>query len=371
MKFSILKRNIEDTVDFLSNYIDNTDSFIPFRCINFELNTSYLTLTSATSTMEAKKVIQVDEDVIQLERTGRMIINANILKNIIKKFDKRITFDFNDGVVDIYEGTTRFELTTIENEKFPIIDFSDSENKFEISSRKFEKVVSDVSVSTSSLTERLNVVLYKCINLRCNNDSKIRFSATDSYRLSTETLSIPKNININATIDAKNLKKIITKDAPNKVSIFFNNSKFGVSYENTVIQTSLLNLNYLDIQPILQTEYNKCITIEKDELSKLINKAIFINSDKARRLQFSFKKEGIKVVYEVPEIGTGEAFTKNYELDGNEFDIDIDYQYIKDAVNVLENGTIKIKVSPREDKLLFTSNANPENIQLITPLRRY
>ncbi|VEU74710.1 DNA polymerase III, beta subunit [Mycoplasmopsis citelli] len=370
MKFTIQKNKIESIVEFLSLYIDSTDSFMPFRCLYFKINSDYLTITAQSSTISARKKIKIDENIIKLEEVGKTLINASILKNIIKKFNKYVTFKSNENTIDIYEGTTKFTLTKIDSNQYPQIDFNDQDNRTEVNSQQLEKTINNASIAASMSNDKLNALVYKCINVSSDGENNIRFVSTDSYRLSTESIKVSKPVELNLTIDAKNLKKIVTKDADKNIFMFFNSSKFGISYTDTVVQTLTTNLNYMDIWNLFNFDVSRTIKIDKQEFLRLINKALFYSSEKSRRLQFSFTQKEVKVVYEVPEIGIGEAQTNNYKLEGPNLDIDLDFQYIKDAISVLENGIINIFISSREDRLLIVSENSAYNKQLVTPLRR-
>ncbi|QNM93651.1 DNA polymerase III subunit beta [Mycoplasma sp. Pen4] len=372
MKFTISKNLIEQNVEFLSNYIDSNDAFIPFRGIHFKIDSEQLVLTGASSTMGARKTIKVDEKNIKLEKSGNIYIQASMLRTIIKKFDKNITFSLNGNLIHIYEGSTKFTLTKSESGIYPNISFDDNENRFEIDSTKFDKIVSDVSISTSTSNDRLNSLIYKCINLKSDNDNKIVFIATDTYRLSTEILPINRELEMNLVVDAKNLRKLITKDAPKKVFMYFNDNKIGISYENTNVWTTVNKMQFMDVSQLFQVKFSRTFAIEREELIKTINKALFYTSEKDKKMEFTFEQNSLKISFEVPEIGIGVAETQKFEiLEGDKIELDFNYNYVKEAAQVLDPGMLNIFVSNTEDKVLIMNKNNPDNIQLITPIRKY
>ncbi|MFV8401365.1 DNA polymerase III subunit beta [Mycoplasma sp. 2634B] len=371
MKFTISKPKIDRLVEFLSTYIDSNDTFIPFRCVYMSIDSENLTLIGASPTLAARKIVPIDNKEITVERSGNFYLSANLLRNIIKKFDKEITFEERAGVVDIYEGTTLFTLTKLNAGVYPKLDFEDTENKVSVKSHIFEKVISDVSTSTSSSNDRLNSLIYKCINISAKNSAQLRFLATDSYRLSTEVIQIDKPVTVDLTIDARNLKKLITKDAPENVELFFDSNKIGISYENTVIWTSLYKSNYIDVSSLFQVKYTRNFKIEREELLKTLNKALFYQTEKDKKMEFHFDYNSLKVVYEVPEIGTANAVSDALQIvEGKDIDIDFNYTYVKDAVSALDSGMLNIFISQNEDKILFISENDPNHIQLITPMRK-
>ncbi|VEU58696.1 DNA polymerase III subunit beta [Mycoplasmopsis gallinacea] len=372
MKFTIKKNIIENTVDFLNNYVDSNDASVLNRCLFFEINSEALNISSNNPAVSAKKTIFVDESNLKLDSSGKVFINANIFRNIIKKFENEVTINVNNNIIDIYEGKTKFTIAKLDNEnQMQLVDFNEPSNKIEISSKKLENVINEALVSTNSSVDKINNLIYKVINIKSNNDKLLTMVSTDGFRLSKAEIEIDSQVEIDINVDSKILKKLVTKDAPKKVNLFFKDYKLGISYENTIIQANLVDLKYLDISNVFERNYSKEIIIDKQELLNLINKTIFYVSDKIKRLSFNISKEKIKTSYEVPEIGYADAETTNFEYKGEEFDIDVNYNFIEDAVSILDNGKIKIQISDKEDQLLFTSLENDKNKQLITPMRRY
>ncbi|QDF65161.1 DNA polymerase III subunit beta [Mycoplasma nasistruthionis] len=376
MKFQISKNKIEHLVEFISNYIDSSDTYPTFRCINFSIDNEYLTLVGASSIMGAKKRVKVDETSVKVTREGSVLINANILKNIIKKFDKFVTFETKGNLIDIYEGTTKFTLTKIDASEYPQISFDEPENPLQINSKEFEKIVSDVSISTTQTSDKLISVIYKCINLHYlhteDNRHAIRFVATDSYRLSTQLLFIDQPIDLNIVIDAKNLKKIITKDAPENVGIYFTKSRIGIIYEDTTVWVVLNKAEPIQIQGLLQTKFSRHYQIDRDELIRTINKALFYTNEKDKKMAFNFSENELNLNYEIPELGTGTSNTSGLKIvKGYGLEIDFNYNYVKEAAGVLNPGLINIFISENADKVLISSESDKNHIQFITPLRRY
>ncbi|TDV24396.1 DNA polymerase-3 subunit beta [Mycoplasmopsis mustelae] len=371
MKFIISKKIIDQSIDFLSLFNDSNDVYVPFRGILFKINSENLTLISAKNNLAARKIIRIDEKNLTVEEPGIFLLNSSLLKNIIKKFDDKITFQSIGQNIKIFDKNTKYTLTTLDADRYPFINFDLQKNKFTVNSRKFENTINNVFISTNQNTERNNGLLYKCINIKSNKNKEIRMTATDSFRLSSEVFKINEEINLDVSVEAKNLKKLFMKDMPEEVTFFYDEEKIGVLYKDIVIHSNLSKLTYLNIDNFIKPIYSKSLVINRDEFLKLINKVVFYNSDKIRRLQFNISKEELKLSFEVPEIGISNASTSNIMYNGEILDIDLDFQFIKDAVSVFPNGNIHLNISESNDRIYVLANNNESHIQLITPIRRY
>lgn len=364
MKFTIKKTLLDNIVEFLSKYSNPIDTFVTFRYILIDVEEEKITFTASNSTMSARKVVPVDEIDIKVEDIGSSLINCSYFKNIIKKLNKTIEISTQNDLINIVEGNTIYKLNTISN-NFPKIDFSDTSNKFELNKSDFEKAVKNVIFAVG---DNLNSIILKCVNIICDG-TNLRFTATDTARLSTEIIKINKNIKINVSIDSKNIRNMIIKDSPKKIFMFFDNTKLGISYENTIIQTSIVDIPYHDISKVFPKDYTRKIIIEKDELMNIINKVVFINQEKGSRLELKINEKELKITTNISEIGTSFASTKNFTLEGEPIEIDFNHIFLKEAINIIE-GEINIFINENGNVALIVSKTNPNNKQLLSSLRR-
>ncbi|VEU64351.1 DNA polymerase III subunit beta [Mycoplasmopsis cynos] len=377
MKFTISKNIIENTIEFLSTFVDNIDTFTPFRGIYIKINNSEITFIGGNSNIAAKKTLQIDEKNIKLEIPGKMLINTLLLKNLIKKFDKEITFIKNENSLEIYEKNTRYTLTLLDESKYPDLNFNLPSNNTTINSKEFSEAINNVYISTNLSNDKTHGItsnpVTKTINLKSINN-KIRLTATDSYRLSSCTFKTDQNMDIDINIDNRNFKKLYSKEMPSEVNLFFENNRLGIFYKNTIIYTHTTPIKYIDVDNILKIdEKNKKIKIKikKEELSKVINKTVFYSPEKIRRLQFFITENEIKTTFEIPEIGISEYITTEFSYKGKNLEIDIDWQYIKESISAFDSENIIIYISSNEDRVYLLDGENEDNIQILTPIRRY
>lgn len=374
MKFTISKKIIEDTIDFLAIYVDNLDSFIPFRGVLIELNYDKLIFTAGNTNIAAQKILLVDEKNIKIEKTGKLLVNILILKNLIKKFEKNITFIKTNNNLEVFENKTFYTLAILEDGRYSDFDFSLTENKYQIESRELSTAINNVYISSNINQERVSTItsnpITKVINIQSENKN-LRLTASDSFRLSTHLLKLGKTTSFNLNVDSKNFKKLYHKEMPTNITLFISDKKIGINYNNTTIFTHLVNLKYHNIQNLISFSNTKNIKIKKEEILKLINKTVFYNAEKIKRLEFSISKEEIKASFEVPEVGISQYITTNFEYKGKPFDIDIDWHYIKDALNAFDDEFINLCITNDEKRVYIFGGNTTDNIQLITPIRRY
>lgn len=368
MKFTIKKNILDQTIEFISKYVDSINVFMPFRCVKIDVSFDKITFIASNGLMSTKKILKVDEINIKVEIPGIVLINNQYFKNIIKKLNNEISVESNGKIIKIWENEISYTLNCVDVE-FPNIDFKKPENSFEINTNKLEKAIRNVSFSASSETSGKSLIL-KCINFSSKNDI-LRLVATDTFRLSTETIKINKPINVNFSIESKNIKNMITKEAPKNVIMFIDESKVGIVYENTIIQSSIVDVPFVSFEGIIPTEFSRKISIKKSELLDLLNKVVFIQQEKYNRVEFKINKDLLTLSTNLSDIGQSTGSTTEFELIGDPIDIDFNYVFIKDALTAFENDEINLCINKNGNIMLIVSKSNENNKQVITPLRRY
>ncbi|EFF41183.1 DNA polymerase III subunit beta [Mycoplasmopsis alligatoris] len=366
MKITIKKEILENVVDFLGTYINSTDTFLAFRYIHLEVTHEKLVFTVSSSTMSARKTINVDEVNVRVEEEGKVLLNNKVLKNIIRNLSDDITLAKKSNIINITEGKTKYNLNTI-SDNFPIIDFNESENRFQMKKNDFDEAIKNVGFAVAD--SKSNSSILKAINMFANSN-EIRFCGTDSFRLSTFTVKISKEMNFDISVDARNLKSMMIKDNTIKnIYIFFNMNKFGVATEDTIIQSSLVDIPYHDIKRIFPTEITRNIVIQKSVLLDLINKTIFDFDKDGSKIELKFTKKLLTASYEETEVGHSQASTEDFTLNGNPIELTFNSRFLKEAISVLDDE-LNIGVNLMENIVLLLSKKNPNNKQLITTIRR-
>ncbi|MEE3928265.1 DNA polymerase III subunit beta [Mycoplasmopsis ciconiae] len=367
MVLQIEKSILDKSIEFMSKYVDSINAFIPFRCLKFDVTYQSITITASNGIISAKKTILVNDLNTKIEKEGEFLINCAYFKNIIKKLDKTINIIVDENKILIKDSSSEYKLNKI-NHVYPLINFNISENNFKVNFDKLDSAIKDVCVAAGDDNSGL---MLRCINLSCK-DNKIILVASDGYRLSTEFIEIEKNLKFNFSINNRNLKSMIQKTNEEEVELFYDDNKLGVIYKDTIIQSLLVDIPYTDVSGLFPKEFSRKIVINKNVLLNLINKVVFVNQEKANnRLQFKINKNELKLIYEVSEVGISQASTSDFHLEGDSIEIDFNYNFVKDAINIYGDDDINLLINNEGVIMLIVSENNKNNKQLITALRRY
>ncbi|WP_029512767.1 DNA polymerase III subunit beta [Mycoplasmopsis iners] len=366
MKFIIKKRIFDEAVELVSRYTDLINVSYGLRCILFEVTEEKITMKASDGFVNIIKSLDVNEEQINVVEEGSFLINASLFKNSVKKMSGDITITDETGQIQISCSELKYNLAPSPINIFQGFEEIYGEKKIEISTSIFKDAVKSVGFAVSNEDYTL-----KCINFNFH-DSTIDVTATDRYRLAR--YSIKTNTLFDKQFDisvlASSVKELIPAGCPEKAILFFNNTKFGIEYKNTKITARITDVTYPKIDHLFDTtEIKHVVKIKKETLVDLLNKAFVITIPGYKKVNLHFNKSELKVSTIIPEIGQSLAISHEIEYEGQKnLSLDVDYNYIKDALNVYSDEVVLL-MDEKPSKILIFSKSKENAKQILSPTR--
>ncbi|QJB70917.1 DNA polymerase III subunit beta [Mycoplasma sp. 1654_15] len=369
MKFIIEKNKIEKFVDRNLMAVSNSSGYSALGGLLFELNREGLLIISTDQELSIKSFIDYSE-FIEINSLGRILVNAHMLKNILKKLKNNISFEVVENNLFLRSGLDEFSLKLNDVNEFPEIDFRNQGDKLTIQANHLREAIKNTIFacyqSKETAREKNSYILYSCLNLRAR-DGYLDVIASDRIRIAFETVPIEKFIDLNIAVKNKNLKDFILEEIKEEIDIYVTNSKISYTYDNTTIQAVLFVEEYKNLKSVFpkSEELEHYFQIEKKELLEITSKATIIStSEKNNSIIFNVSKQELSVKFNEDEKGNSTIKTKNFSYQGDGFVFKVNYKYLKDAISVFEDK-INFFISKNKTKLLINSQSNKNNKQII------
>ncbi|MGL5205107.1 MAG: DNA polymerase III subunit beta [Metamycoplasmataceae bacterium] len=368
MKIIVDAKEIIRILDEVGKCVNNNNIFLPLRGILLEVMDDRVTIIGSDGNLSIIKTIHTNENILRIEETGKLLIPSMLFANVIRKCQGNIEI-FNKGnILFITNGTDKYELNLFDSSEYPIIDFSLQGVKLTINAKRLRNAAKNVLFAASSSDVD---IIFNGVNIDYSNNV-MRLIATDSYRVAYEEIEMndSRGISFNVSIFAKNLKEFIPDAINEDVEIYVNDYKINLIYEDTIIQSKLIDAPYKDVSKIFPESFSRALTIDKKELVDAINKAVVISSDTFHRLRFEIDQKEIKVISVKEEIGNSSVIIKTKNFVGDDLIFTVNYKFLKEAIAVFE-GEIQLKFNNGIDRFVIIGKSNPNNKQLIAPQRSY
>ena len=334
------------------------------------------------STYDMNKGFRAVVEPVEIERTGRFIINAQRLYQTMRVLpDDDITFDINDKLnCEISCGKASFSMFALKGEDFPNLPDLVTENGFTVSADILRKMISKVSHSIADQDKRpmLCGAFFKI------TDGNMEVVSCDSYRLSKcnikcDISSISGNgLNYSFIIPGHalgELSKVLGDGEDEGVRFYLSRKHAIVNKGDVIFFTRTIDSEYIDYNRMIPRDNGIIVTIDKDRLLSGLERANIIAEEKIQGSGKSYVKLSVKdQIFSLTS--TSVYGCVNDEMDcvheGEDIDIGFNCRFLIDAVKVAEGENLYIKLKNPNQAIMIEAVEKDDEFNyayVIVPVR--
>jgi DNA polymerase III subunit beta len=328
------------------------------------------------------KITATDLDIIYFEevtpeaiiKEGTTTVSANILYDILRKLQPNAKVELtlqNANKLKLISGNSKFNLLCLPSENFPLSDENIQQKSFEVDPKKFLKLLNKAKISISNDETRhyLNgIYLHK---LKLENKLFLCGVATDSHRLSSSSLEITEDTNIEPVIlPKKTIFQLIALLEENNVAVKISNDKSKIKFElrTGVLISKVIDGRFPDYNKVIPTNNDKILEIQLNEFKNSIERVTTVSTDRKEGLKMSISKDGVQLSVNSPNSGEG---IENVNATFNSEDINISFnsRYLSDIAAQIENEKIVINLKDPGSPVLIRDISDKNSFHVVMPMK--
>ena len=319
---------------------------------------------------------KIDAEVID---PGEISISAITFFEIIKRLPSgsEVIMSMLDDETDmtIKCGRSKFSLSTIKTEDFPIISESDLTTSFVISAEEIIRLIDKTKFAISNEETRyyLNgIFLHKADR---NSIQFLRAVATDGHRLAQYDIPLPQGAeDMTGIIIPKKtiyeLRKALD-DADGDINISLNDSKIKFSFNRLKIISKVIDGTFPDYTKVIPENNDKKLKTKNLDLKNAIDRvsAIAISEEvKSKAIKLSVEQNKMKLSVESQSKGSAnDEIDINYN--GEIVDIGFNSRYLIDICNEVEGDEIDISLNDSISPAIILDQSDENLFFVLMPMR--
>ena len=306
------------------------------------------------STYDMNKGFRATIETVEIERTGRYIINAQRLYQTVRVLpDDDITIDVNDKLnCEISCGKASFSMFALKGEDFPNLPDLVTDNGFTVSADVLRKMISKVVHSIADQDKRpmLCGAFFKI------TEGGMEVVSCDSYRLSKcnikcDIASIAGDGSINYSFIIPGhalgeLNKVLADGEDEAVRFYLSRKHAIVNKGDVIFFTRTIDSEYIDYNRMIPRDNSIVVTIDRDRLLSGLERANIIAEEKIQGSGKSY----VKVCVKDQQLALNSSSVYgcvNDEMDcvheGDDIEIGFNCRFLIDAVKVAEGESLYVK----------------------------
>ena len=328
------------------------------------------------------KIIATDLDIIyfeeilpkQVKKEGSTTTSASILYDILRKLKPDTDVELNlvnANKLKLVSDNSKFNLLCLPSDNFPLSEEDLNQEKFEVSPQKLLKLLNKTKISISNDETRhyLNgIYLHKT---KLENKSFLCGVATDSHRLSSSSLEIDPNTQIESIIlPKKTIFQLISllEQTSNPVKISNNKSKIKFEMDNGVLISKVIDGRFPDYSKVVPKNNDKTLKIKLNDFKNSVERVTTVSSDRKEGLKMSISKDSIQLSVNSPNSGEG---TENINVKFNSDDMSISFnsRYLIDIASQIEDDSIVINLKDPGSPVLVKDLSDQNSFHVVMPMK--
>lgn len=377
MKLTISKETLVEQLSHIAGAVEKKQTSKILENIYINLSEHQLQLIGTDLEIELSSTID-----IQGESIGQITAPAKKLLDICKALpnDCFILLETDDNARLKIKGLrSRFELSTLPAEDFPILDDIPIQNEYLIPENRFKELIDHVSFSMASQDVRyyLNGLYLEF------NESGLTAVATDGHRLAISFLPNQfveaQSSNDSVSESAKNsliiprkavleMSRILDSHCEIPLRLQISQNHIRIYKDNIRFTSKLIEGKYPDYQAAIPLNPTTTIILDREMFRDTLSRVAILSNEKFRGIRISLSPGLMKLHSNNPENEMAEE-ELDIEFNGEPMDIGFNVTYMLEAINHIEDKTIQFELTSPANSSLIYSPEDPATRYVVMPIR--
>jgi DNA polymerase-3 subunit beta len=315
--------------------------------------------------------LQVDESVpANVSQAGATTVSAHTLFDIVRKLPEgsQVELAAAEGKMQIVAGRSRFNLSTLPRDDFPVIAEGELPTRFELPAATLRQIIEKTRFAISSEETRyylMGIFLHLI-------DDQLRAAATDGHRLARVTVAKPDGADgmPDVIVPRKAVAELyrLLEELEGTVEISLSPTKVRFGLGSAVLTSKLIDGTFPDYNRVIPTANDKLLKLDPKSFSAGVDRVSTIASEKTRAVKMSVDRDKVTLSVTSPENGVAtEELPADYGADGLE--IGFNARYLLDILSEIDGDTVEVHLADAAAPTLLRESDKSNALYVLMPMR--
>ena len=371
MKLTIERTALQKTLAHVQNVVERRTTIPILSNVMIEGTDGSLSLTATD--MDIAIVEKVPADVAV---PGAITLPAHTLYDIVRKLPEGSQVSFESGEdssrVEICAGRSRFSLSCLATEDFPVMTDDDLPHSFTLSSALCRDLVDRTRFAMSSEETRyyLNGIYFH--TTMEGSTPVLRAVATDGHRLARVEIPQPDGAADMPGIivprkAVTELRKLV-EDNEVDIVVTLSDTKIRFTFDDVVLTSKLIDGTFPNYQQVIPEGNDKCLEVDCKSFTEAVDRVSTISTEKSRAVKVVLDKGSLTLSSSSPESGSA---TEELEVKYNADPVEIGFnsRYLLDITQQIEGGTARFDLADASSPTIVRDVADSSALYVLMPMR--
>jgi DNA polymerase-3 subunit beta len=315
--------------------------------------------------------LQVDESVpANVDQPGATTVSAHTLFDIVRKLPEgsQVEMTAAEGKMQVVAGRSRFNLSTLPRDDFPVIAEGDLPTSFQLPAATLRQIIEKTRFAISSEETRyylMGIFLHVV-------DDQLRAAATDGHRLARITVAKPDGADgmPDVIVPRKCVQELyrLLEEVEGTVEVSLSPTKVRFGLGSAVLTSKLIDGTFPDYNRVIPTANDKLLKLDPKSFSAGVDRVSTIASEKTRAVKMSVDRDKVTLSVTSPENGVAtEEVPADYGSDVIE--IGFNARYLLDILSEIDGDIVEVHLADAAAPTLLRENDKSNALYVLMPMR--
>ncbi len=370
MKFTIERAALLKSLGHVQSVVERRNTIPILSNVRIEAGEGRLSLNATD--MDLDIVDQVAADVSQ---PGATTAPAHTLYEIIRKLPEgsQVEFDSDgEGQLTIKSGRSRFTLTCLPTDDFPVMSGGDMGHTFSLPVAEIRGLIDRTrfAISTEETRYYLNGIYLHAAER--DGAKVLRAVATDGHRLASVEGPLPGNAEgmpgvIVPRKTVGELRKLI-EETVDEVAVELSETKIRFTFDGVILTSKLIDGTFPDYERVIPAGNDKEMVVSCKTFAEAVDRVSAISSEKSRAIKLALSSGMLVLSASSPESGTA---TEELEVDyqGDAVEIGFNSRYLLDITHQIEGDNARFTLADAASPTILSETDDTSALYVLMPMR--
>ena len=305
MKLTIERAVLLKSLGHVQSVVERRNTIPILSNVRMEAADDRLTLNATDMDLDMVGAVEAE-----VEEAGQTTAPAHTLYDIVRKLPEgsQVELEDDDGRLMLRSGRSRFTLTCLPVEDFPVFAGGELAHSFVLAAGALMGLIDRTRFAIS--TEETRYYLNGIYLHEANRDGVdvMRCVATDGHRLASVELPLPDGAAgmpgvIIPRKTVTELRKLI-EDGADEVTVELSDTKIRFSCGEATLTSKLIDGTFPDYQRVIPTDNDKNMEVNSKAFAEAVDRVAAISSEKSRAVKLSISDGALVLSASSPESGS-------------------------------------------------------------------
>ncbi len=370
MKFTIERAALLKALGRVQSVVERRNTIPILSNVRIEAGDGQLGLNATDMDLDV-----VDQVSASVESPGATTAPALTLYEIVRKLPDGSQIEFEsgaDGQLVIRSGRSRFTLTCLPTDEFPVMSGGDLPHTFSLPAAEIRSLIDRTrfAISTEETRYYLNGIYLHAAER--DGTPVLRAVATDGHRLASVEGPLPSGaIGMPGIIvprkTVSELHRLI-EDTVDDVAVELSETKIRFTFDSVILTSKLIDGTFPDYERVIPSGNDKELIVQCKPFAEAVDRVSAISSEKSRAVKLALGPGVLVLSASSPDQGSATEEIE-VEYDGEAIEIGFNSRYLLDITGQIQGDSARFTLADAASPTILSEIEDASALYVLMPMR--